>query len=51
MFEWHGGALLACLQPLSRFYAPAPFGLFLASMPLLDLGYPAHESVMTSRLA
>jgi len=33
-------ALPACLQPLSRVYPPAPVGLFLASMPLLDMGYP-----------
>jgi hypothetical protein len=32
------------------FHPPAPIGLFLASMPFRDLGYPAHESVMTSRL-
>ena len=49
MFEWRcctprlSAAAVACLPT-------APVGLFLASMPLLDMGYPAHESVMTSRL-
>src|SRR5580704_11909658 len=49
MFEWR-----RCTPRLSAaavaFYPPAPVGLFLASMPLLHLGYPAHESVMTTRL-
>ncbi len=47
-FEWR------CCTPrlpaaAVAFHPPAPIGLFLASMPFRDLGYPAHESVMTSR--
>jgi hypothetical protein len=46
-FEWR------CCTPrlpaaAVAFHPPAPIGLFLASMPFRDLGYPAHESVMTS---